>query len=571
MPRSFVSIPTGSRAARTPAPTAPRSGFDGHGGPRDGPPYPPTLGARSTLKAPPARAVPAKAWRAPLAPTSAERKLALEDAERRSARGLERFPDLRLAPPGALPQQRLEEPDVERVGLDDHGQARAHPRTRNLHPKSQGHALPGPEPRVERFAREVEGHLAPDEFFLPASGQHLPRPVHQLRAQDDPRGDVGRERVADARAGHAQRDDRDVAGTVTCGPRRRGDREPRAHHVGVVDAAPQMPPLRHVAVLALDALTGEPARLPFVVGVLEQLAVQRESVGCELVTAAAELGFEEGGRARDPVVRQRLPWDAARERAVTAGRAEALVAPHVAAGARHALGAERAIVRGVGPHLVAFSDQRRLLGERRVTRETSERRPRIALEHLHELTLEARTRRRGMRALAPVGELRGVTGPARLGVERGLQRREARGRRALRRQRRAPVPPEKVLDRIGADGGGAEQHGQRRRARGAKGQSHRRKHDSAGRLGYSRRAVILTVLENRRGPVPFAAACATDPLRATARARPDDAHLRGPANRHARGRGADLGNRPERDRADDRRSDDHERAGRLAPGYPPRR
>src|SRR2546427_96516 len=391
MPRSSASIPTGSAAAPTRAPTAPRSGFDGHGGPDVAPQYPPNAWrALNPQSAPNARTVPAKAWRSPLA-WSGQRKLALEDAEGRAARGLERGPDLRLAPPGAL----------------------------------------------------------------------------------RPRCHVGRKRVADARAGHAQRDDRDVAGTVTRGPRRGGDREPRAHHVGIVDAAPQMLPLRHVTVLALDALTGEPARLPFVVGVLEQLAVQREPVGRELVTAAAELGLEEGGRASDPVVRQRLPWDAARERAVTPGRAEALVAPHVAAGARHALGAERAVVRGVGLQLVALSDQRRLLGERRVTRETAERRPRIALEHLHELTLEARARRRGMRALAPVGELRGVTSPARLGVERGLQRREARGRRALRRQRRTPVSPEKVLDRIGADGGGAEQHGPRRPARRAEAQLHR--------------------------------------------------------------------------------------------------
>ncbi len=294
--------------------------------------------------------------------------------------------------------------------------------------------------------------------------------------------------MADARAGHADGDERDVAGTI---PRRTGpggDGESRPHHVGVVDPAPAVTPIGHVAVLALHARAGEPARLPLVVGALEQLAVQREPVGGELVAAAAELGLEEGGCARDAVVRQRLARDAARERTVAPGRAEALVAPHVTAGARHALAGERVVEMLVGPHLVPVGDERRLLGERGVTRETRERRLRVALAHLHELARDAGAARGGVHAVAPVGELRGMTGPARLGVERGFQRREPRGRRALRRQRLAPVAPQKFLDRVGAaGGGGTEQHGRRRRARCTKAKSHQREHDSVGRLLSSRR------------------------------------------------------------------------------------
>src|SRR5437867_3066157 len=164
----------------------------------------------------------------------------------------------------------------------DSGQARACPRARHFHAECQYRALSRPEPRVEDLARQIQRDLAADDPFLPASGDRQTRLVHQLGAQDDPRGDVGRKGVTDARAGHPQRDDRDVARTVPGGARSRGDREPGAHHVGVVNAAPPVPPLRHVAVLALHALAGEPTRLPLVVGVLEQLAVERESVEREL-------------------------------------------------------------------------------------------------------------------------------------------------------------------------------------------------------------------------------------------------------------------------------------------------
>src|SRR3990167_5618560 len=81
------------------------------------------------------------------------------------------------------------------------------------------------------------------------------------------------------------------------GARRRRDRESGAHHVGVVDAAPEVAAVGHVAVLALDALAREAARLPLVVGVLEELAAERQAVGRELVTPLAELRAQERRRA----------------------------------------------------------------------------------------------------------------------------------------------------------------------------------------------------------------------------------------------------------------------------------
>jgi Lrp/AsnC family transcriptional regulator, leucine-responsive regulatory protein len=66
------------------------------------------------------------------------------------------WPEPRLAPLGALTQQGLEEPAVERVRLDD-GDARAHPGSRHLQAIGEGRAAPRQEERVGRLAREVYG------------------------------------------------------------------------------------------------------------------------------------------------------------------------------------------------------------------------------------------------------------------------------------------------------------------------------------------------------------------------------------------------------------------------------
>src|SRR5207253_627023 len=101
---------------------------------------------------------------------------------------------------------------------------------------------------------------------------------------------------------------------------------------------------------------------------------------------------------------------------------------------------------------VALRHARRLLGQRGMARETGERRPWIALKHLHELSRDPGPHGSGVEARLPVGELRWMTGAARLGLERGLERGEARRRRALGRERAAPVTVEELPDRVGAGG-----------------------------------------------------------------------------------------------------------------------
>src|ERR671937_1712275 len=99
----------------------------------------------------------------------------------------------------------------------------------------------------------------------------------------------------------------------------------------------------HVAVLAVDARRGEAARLPFRVGVLEQLAVERVAVGAELMAAVTELRREIRGRARDATVRQRVARRGAGERAIATRRTEALVTAHVARRARDAARPQRRV------------------------------------------------------------------------------------------------------------------------------------------------------------------------------------------------------------------------------------
>src|SRR5207245_2119491 len=113
----------------------------------------------------------------------------------------------------------------------------------------------------------------------------------------------------------------------------------------------------------------------------------------------------------------------------------------------------------------------RLLGKRCVTAETSERRRRIALEHLDELPHDPGPRRSGVPARSPVGVLRGMAGAARFRAERCLERREAGGRRALRGQWAAPVSSHELLDAFGSargcrdDGQDETRREQPRRAR----------------------------------------------------------------------------------------------------------
>src|SRR2546426_10085119 len=98
-----------------------------------------------------------------------------------------------------------------------------------------------------------------------------------------------------------------------------------------------------------------------------------------------------------------------------------------------------------------------------------------------------------------------MTGAARLGLERGLERREASRRRALGDERPAPVTAEELLNRLGAggvDGTERREHGDQHR-RGAK---HHGVEVSSARSGcYS---FLRTRAQNPRGAMVLVGAAA---------------------------------------------------------------
>src|SRR4029453_11496833 len=129
----------------------------------------PVLGAppRDGVRGDPGR-LPARRHALALPRALAQGDLALEDREGRAARRVERFLDVGLAPAGPLLEQGLEESDVEPLGLDGDGQGRAHPRARHFHAEREDRTPSWMETRVEDLTREIQGHLTPDNFFLPA-------------------------------------------------------------------------------------------------------------------------------------------------------------------------------------------------------------------------------------------------------------------------------------------------------------------------------------------------------------------------------------------------------------------
>src|SRR5690242_19773776 len=113
------------------------------------------------------------------------------------------------------------------------------------------------------------------------------------------------------------------------------------HHLRVVNPAPAVAPIRHVAVLALPPLPRGRARSPLLVRVLQGLAVQARAARPELVAGRAELRPEICRGVGGAVVWELLTRHAKALRAGPRGRTKALVPTHVAARAHDALALQR--------------------------------------------------------------------------------------------------------------------------------------------------------------------------------------------------------------------------------------
>ncbi len=159
------------------------------------------------------------------------------------------------------------------------------------------------------------------------------------------------------RHGGAQR----LAGPIPGAIERQAHLHARLDHLRIVDAPPPMPPVGHVAVLALLAAPCRGAPAPFHVGVLERLAVEAQSARPELVAGRAELGAQIGGDVGGTVVGQVGARHAQTLAVRAGGRPEALMAADVAGRAHDPVPLQRGVERGIGLEARRPSNQGRLL------------------------------------------------------------------------------------------------------------------------------------------------------------------------------------------------------------------
>jgi len=205
-----------------------------------------------------------------------------------------------------------------------------------------------------------------------------------------------------------------------------------------MDAPPEVPPIRHVAVLTLRSARCRWARLPFFVRVLQKLAVESEAVVLELMAARAEFGGHEGRGPRGAAMRQARLRRRRMHRPLAARRAEALVLPDMAGGTDDSL----AVQGGVEDRAILGL----LLGQRRVARQAEARRFRIGTPQLRKLSGHTRPHALRVMRRPPVRELGGMAGAAALRGQRRLERSEASEWDTLRRDRSPPVAAQEFLD-----------------------------------------------------------------------------------------------------------------------------
>src|SRR5690606_33183167 len=227
-------------------------------------------------------------------------------------------------------------------GACGRGRAAGGPRTRHRH------ALAGGDARVGVLAPAAAGVLdvAADAQLGARAGDLRASVIDQL----DPQPHRGRRRRRQVVPGTGVLEGRDDGDRAVLAVRGRVEPDGLTERVAIVHALPRVLAVRHVAVLALDAARHVRTFEPLLVRVEQRLAVDRRARR-QLVAADAEVAAL--------VAREHGEWIAGRgqERRRAARWTAPHPAAHVAAGAAHALGAERGIER---------ARVRLLLGERRV-------------------------------------------------------------------------------------------------------------------------------------------------------------------------------------------------------------
>ena len=97
----------------------------------------------------------------------------------------------------AATQHGFEELSIEVIGMDPHGDAQSGRIRRDALLVDHQLFLTGCDAGIEELARQVEGHLAPDDRLLNRGQQHLPVSVQQLTTYEYLWRDVGGEVMTD--------------------------------------------------------------------------------------------------------------------------------------------------------------------------------------------------------------------------------------------------------------------------------------------------------------------------------------------------------------------------------------
>src|SRR4029453_15131919 len=189
-----------------------------------------------------------------------------------------------------------------------------------------------------------------------------------------------------------------------------------------MNTAPEVPPVRHVTVLALETPSRRRALLPLFVGVLEGRAVQGEPIAPELMAARAEISAKEGRGPCDAAMRELRAGTAVSRGAIAARRTEVFVAAHVTARANDPARLESGVEVWIGDKSPRLVERGPLLGDGGVAPEARARGCRLPSRHFHELARDAGAHALRMERGLPVPELHGMAGAAGFRLQRALDR-----------------------------------------------------------------------------------------------------------------------------------------------------
>ena len=253
-------------------------------------------------------------------------------------RAIPAAPEIRVAV-GA--EQEREHPPVVPVGVDADPAHQGHRVGRPGHRVVELHGLARQHARVAAFDPVAKVHVARDHGLAQRALDLAPAGVHLKDREEHTRRGVGREGVAHVAVREHERGLERLTRKIQRGQLAR---HTASHHVGSVDAPPEVRAVGHVAVLTVPTLSGGRALLPLEVGVLDRLAVGAVVIE-ELVALGTEAALQILVALLEAAVGNRLGQ---RGEVLSSRRTVAAMCAHVTARAHDALRPQLGGEVGVG-------------------------------------------------------------------------------------------------------------------------------------------------------------------------------------------------------------------------------